>query len=347
MPDLGTTSATCWPTSPAAGTKRRPPTGAPSSWTRGVPGLGATSATCWPTNSGARKKRRPPAAAPSSWTRRMPGFGTTSAAGWPTNVIAEKRPRPPAARPWRWTPRTPVQCVTWGAYSQPWAEAPRRARPTAKPSPWPRRRTAGRRERARQSLGFGHAHLLLQAHLWLDNRDLALQALDRLSQAAAGGDRDAFFRLKEQARECQAIGLGPALKGLMGASTWADFLQPFALALGAAAADERGGLRGGRPRRCPPRAAHPGRGGPGRAAARSQRKVVVWMKRSGIQVPAASRSSDLRRTAQRSDQCPGGGLAAGECPMDRRRCDRLSANPERLGCPARAGPRGDRRSLPG
>ena len=88
--------------------------------------------------------------------------------------------------------------------------------------------------------GLGHAHLLLQAHLWLGNRDLALQTLDRLTQAAAAGDRDAFDRLKEQARECQHIGLGPSLKELMGASAWADFLQPFALALGAAAVDVTG-----------------------------------------------------------------------------------------------------------
>jgi tetratricopeptide (TPR) repeat protein len=87
-------------------------------------------------------------------------------------------------------------------------------------------------------LGFAHAHLLLQAHLWLGNRDLALQALDRLAQAAAAGDRDAFFRLKEQAIDCRRIGLGVALKGLMEASARADFLQPFALALGAAAAAE-------------------------------------------------------------------------------------------------------------
>jgi tetratricopeptide (TPR) repeat protein len=96
--------------------------------------------------------------------------------------------------------------------------------------------------------GFGHAHLLLQAHLWLGNRDLALQALDRLTQAAAAGDPNAFYRLKEQARECRHIGLGPSLKELMEAGAWADFLQPFALALGAAAADDTGdGLAGAPP----------------------------------------------------------------------------------------------------
>ncbi len=95
--------------------------------------------------------------------------------------------------------------------------------------------------------GFGHAHLLLQAHLWLGNRDLALQALDRLTQAAAAGDRNAFYRLKEQARECRHIGLGSSLRDLMGAGTWADFLQPFALALGAAAADEPADALAGAP----------------------------------------------------------------------------------------------------
>jgi tetratricopeptide (TPR) repeat protein len=94
---------------------------------------------------------------------------------------------------------------------------------------------------------FGHAHVLLQAHLWLGNRDLALQALDHLTEAAAAGDRDAFYRLKEQARECQHIGLGSALKGLMEASAWADFLQPFALALGAAALDVTGDALAGAP----------------------------------------------------------------------------------------------------
>lgn len=89
--------------------------------------------------------------------------------------------------------------------------------------------------------------MLLQAHLWLGNRDLALQALDRLTQAAAAGDRNAFYRLKEQARECRHIGLDPSLKELMEASAWADFMQPFALALGAAAADDAGDALAGAP----------------------------------------------------------------------------------------------------
>jgi tetratricopeptide (TPR) repeat protein len=98
----------------------------------------------------------------------------------------------------------------------------------------------------------GHAHLLLQAHLWLGNRDLALQALDRLTQAAAAGDPNAFYRLKEQARECRHIGLDPSLKELMEASAWADFLQPVALALGAAAAYDAGDALAGAPRSCAP-----------------------------------------------------------------------------------------------
>jgi len=97
------------------------------------------------------------------------------------------------------------------------------------------------------NLGFGHAHLLLQAHLWLGNRDLALQALDRLTQAATAGDRDAFYRLKEQTRQCRHIGLGSSLKDLMGAGTWADFLQPFSLALGAAEADDPADALAGAP----------------------------------------------------------------------------------------------------
>jgi Flp pilus assembly protein TadD len=83
-----------------------------------------------------------------------------------------------------------------------------------------------------------HAHLLLQAHLWLGNRDLGRQALDRLAGSAADGNEEAFAKIREQTRECHAIGLGPVLRDLMGASPWADLLQPFALALGAAAATD-------------------------------------------------------------------------------------------------------------
>ncbi len=63
--------------------------------------------------------------------------------------------------------------------------------------------------------------------------DSAAQALVALAQAAAAGDAYAFFRLREQCRECAEIGLAPALAELMEQSPWADFLLPFSLALGA------------------------------------------------------------------------------------------------------------------
>jgi Flp pilus assembly protein TadD/predicted ArsR family transcriptional regulator len=98
--------------------------------------------------------------------------------------------------------------------------------------------TTGTHPESHDAQDFGDAHLLLQAHLWLGNRDLAWQALDRLAGAVSAGNGDAFARLREQSRECHAIGLGLALHDLMIASPWADLLQPFALALEAAAADD-------------------------------------------------------------------------------------------------------------
>ena len=83
-----------------------------------------------------------------------------------------------------------------------------------------------------------HIHLRLQAHLWLGNRDLAAQALDRLAQTAAAGDASAFFRLREQCWECHPMGLGLPLADLMEASAWEAFLSPFSLALRAAASGE-------------------------------------------------------------------------------------------------------------
>ncbi len=77
--------------------------------------------------------------------------------------------------------------------------------------------------------------LQLQAHLWLGNRDSAMQGLNALAGQAAEGDGWAFFRLREQCRECFGIGQGLALAELMAASPWADFLLPFSLALGATA----------------------------------------------------------------------------------------------------------------
>ncbi|WP_089728048.1 tetratricopeptide repeat protein [Candidatus Thiosymbion oneisti] len=79
-----------------------------------------------------------------------------------------------------------------------------------------------------------YVHLILQAQLWLDNRDAAGQALERLAAAAATGDKNALFRLQEQARECHAIGRGPALADLLEASPHAELLRPIALALRAA-----------------------------------------------------------------------------------------------------------------
>lgn len=97
---------------------------------------------------------------------------------------------------------------------------------------------------ASENSGIEYVQILLQAHLYLGNRDLAMQALQRLAQAAAIGNQLAFFRLKEQARECHTIGLGPALQDLMEQSAWAEFLQPFSLALAAASQGDRQILAG-------------------------------------------------------------------------------------------------------
>ena len=79
--------------------------------------------------------------------------------------------------------------------------------------------------------------ILLQTHLWLGNRDFAYQALEQLANLASGGDQWALFRVREQARECYGIGLGPALAELMAQSPHASFLKPIALALRAAAGE--------------------------------------------------------------------------------------------------------------
>ncbi len=78
-------------------------------------------------------------------------------------------------------------------------------------------------------------HLRLQAHLWLGNRDSAMQALNALANDAVNGSERAFFRLREQAWECHGIGRGEALAALMAESPLAEFLLPFRLALAAAA----------------------------------------------------------------------------------------------------------------
>ena len=79
-----------------------------------------------------------------------------------------------------------------------------------------------------------YQNVRLQAHCWLGNTDLALQALDALAELASKAEGDAFELLREQCYEIHAIGLGNTLRELMERSTYAGFLQPFALALRAA-----------------------------------------------------------------------------------------------------------------
>lgn len=81
-------------------------------------------------------------------------------------------------------------------------------------------------------------NIQLQAHCWLGNNDLAMQALDALAELASKGDGSAFYELKEQCFECHAIGLSKPLVALMERSRFAEFLQPFALALNAATGDK-------------------------------------------------------------------------------------------------------------
>lgn len=86
--------------------------------------------------------------------------------------------------------------------------------------------------------GKDDTHLALQAQLWLGNRAAAAQALTDLAQLAAADDKQAFSNLRQQCLQCSALGLGPALADLMTENAWADFLQPFSLALNAARAGE-------------------------------------------------------------------------------------------------------------
>ena len=74
-------------------------------------------------------------------------------------------------------------------------------------------------------------HLLLQAHLCLDNRQLALDALQALALAAQKGEQHAFYRLKEQVWECHELGLGQCLADWIAGSEQAVFLLPFVQAL--------------------------------------------------------------------------------------------------------------------
>jgi tetratricopeptide (TPR) repeat protein len=80
-------------------------------------------------------------------------------------------------------------------------------------------------------------NLRLQAHLWLGNEDLALQALNALAEKASKGKLSAFSKITEQCFECNAIGLAAKLVALMQRSRFADFLLAFSIALRAANGD--------------------------------------------------------------------------------------------------------------
>ncbi|MBV5323042.1 MAG: tetratricopeptide repeat protein [Ilumatobacteraceae bacterium] len=84
--------------------------------------------------------------------------------------------------------------------------------------------------------------LILQAHLFLSNRQLAMDALQALATAAQGGDQRAFFRIKEQVWECHELGQGERLADWMAESEAAGFLAPFIQAL-YILADAKGKLR--------------------------------------------------------------------------------------------------------
>ena len=99
-------------------------------------------------------------------------------------------------------------------------------------------------KKGQMSSDGNYTELLLQAHLWLHNLDTAALALARLASVAQQGNGLALFRLQEQARECYAIGLGPALAELMEASELSDFLRPIALALHAAVGGHAEALEG-------------------------------------------------------------------------------------------------------
>ena len=89
----------------------------------------------------------------------------------------------------------------------------------------------------RQSIklaGGNNDNLLLQAHCWLGNSDLAMQALDALAERASKSIGFAFHQLKVQCFECDAIGLSARLVEMMERSRFSEFLQPFSLALRAA-----------------------------------------------------------------------------------------------------------------
>ena len=76
-----------------------------------------------------------------------------------------------------------------------------------------------------------HQDLLLQSHLYLGNRQLAIDALLILATKAQAGDQDAFFQLEDQVSECSELGLGERLADWMAESEAAGFLAPFIQAL--------------------------------------------------------------------------------------------------------------------
>ena len=74
-------------------------------------------------------------------------------------------------------------------------------------------------------------HLQIQAHLCLNNQQLALQALDALAAQAQQGNAMANFRLREQVWETHQLGLAERLADWMQQSPHALYLQPFVQAL--------------------------------------------------------------------------------------------------------------------
>ncbi|OIO57350.1 MAG: hypothetical protein AUJ55_06785 [Proteobacteria bacterium CG1_02_64_396] len=78
---------------------------------------------------------------------------------------------------------------------------------------------------------------LVKIHLWLGNRDFATRSLESLVQTCMTRQRTSFFQ-ENLSLHCHGFGLGPALADLMTESPHADFLQPFILALRAAASGQ-------------------------------------------------------------------------------------------------------------
>ena len=91
--------------------------------------------------------------------------------------------------------------------------------------------------------------VLLQSNLFLKNYGEAGQALQYLASEAVKGNQPAFFCLRSQVCECCSLGLGPDLVRLMeaGDNPYADFLQPFSLALKALEAGNKDPLKAAPP----------------------------------------------------------------------------------------------------